>query len=69
MTDNTSSFNSIEYDTEIIRTLPYYEEFYKQVINIVLNNTSNPLKWLDLGCGTGKMAEAAFKEAYNNLNK
>lgn len=62
MIDNTSAFNSNKYDDQIKRTLPYYEEFYKQVIDIVRNYNCNDLTWLDIGCGTGKMAEAAFKE-------
>lgn len=62
MNDNTSAFNSSEYDNKIKQTLPYYEEFYRQVIDVVKNYFSESLSWLDVGCGTGKMAEMAFKE-------
>ena len=31
MNDNQSAFNSSEYDRKIKQTLPYYDEFYKQV--------------------------------------
>lgn len=61
--DNISAFTSTEYDEKIKRTLPYYEEFYKQVIDTVKVYSPHALKWLDVGCGTGKMADFAFKEA------
>lgn len=59
--DNTSAFSASEYDGEISKTLPYYEHFYEQVTDIVKIQSSKPLTWLDVGCGTGKMAETAFK--------
>lgn len=58
--DNVSAFNAIEYDEKIKRTLPYFEEFYKQVIDIVNIHFGGPVTWLDIGCGTGKMEEVAF---------
>ncbi|MGN1111848.1 MAG: class I SAM-dependent methyltransferase [Acutalibacteraceae bacterium] len=60
--DNSSAFNSAEYDSEIRRTLPYYDEFYKTVIDIVRTYKSGSLKWLDVGCGTGKMAQSVFEQ-------
>lgn len=63
MNDNNSAFNSAEYDYKIKRTLPYYDEFYKQVIDAVNTYIPHALTWLDVGCGTGKMAEAAFNQA------
>ena len=60
MSDNTSAFHALEYDKKIKRTLPYYEEFYKQVVDIVKIRFDKSLTWLDIGCGTGKMAEIAF---------
>ena len=35
MSDNTSAFHVLVYDEKIKKTLPYYEEFYKQVVDIV----------------------------------
>ena len=35
MKDNVSAFSSSEYDQEIKRTLPFYESFYEQVIDVV----------------------------------
>lgn len=64
MKDNDSAFNVSNYDEKIKMTLPYYEDFYKQVIDVVKIQFDRPLRWLDVGCGTGKMAEAAF----NNVN-
>lgn len=49
------------YDKKIKMTIPYYEEFYKQVIDIVKIQFDKSLTWLDVGCGTGKMAEVALK--------
>lgn len=52
-----------EYDKGITRTLPYYEEYFKQIIDIVRTGFSASIDWLDIGCGTGKMADAAMKNS------
>ncbi|MBD5088145.1 MAG: class I SAM-dependent methyltransferase [Clostridiales bacterium] len=62
MHNNISAFDSKEYDKKIVQTLPYYEEFYRQVIDVVKNYNNKKTMWLDVGCGTGKMAEFAFRE-------
>ena len=67
MDDNTSAFCASEYDKEIRKVLPYYEDFYKQVVDIAKIQFDRPVTWLDIGCGTGKMADAAFKAV--NIDK
>lgn len=61
MNDNKSAFNSIEYDRKIKQTLPYYDDFYEQVIELVKTFHYNGIRWLDVGCGTGKMGSIAFE--------
>ena len=60
MNDNISAFNSIEYDNKIKQTLPYYDDFYKQIIELVKIFNNSAVRWLDVGCGTGKMGSIAF---------
>lgn len=43
-------------------TLPYYEEFHKQVIDVIRVMNFNKINWLDTGCGTGKMTRKALEE-------
>ncbi len=62
MKDNISAFNSTEYEKKIKHTLPYYEEFYKQVVDIVKILNRQSLTWLDVGCGTGKMGSTALSQ-------
>lgn len=62
MKDNASAFNSTEYDEKIKRTLPYYEDFYKQVVDVVKIHNQSALTWLDVGCGTGKMGDVALSK-------
>lgn len=50
-----------KYDKSIVATLPYYEEFFKQIIDIVHTAFRIPIAWLDIGCGTGKMAGMAIE--------
>ena len=60
MKDNASAFDATAYDREIRRTLPYYDDLYAQVTDLV-NALGRPqLHWLDAGCGTGKAAECAL---------
>lgn len=61
MSDNLSAFNAAEYDKKIKCTLPYYEELYAQVVNVINAYFHRPVRWLDIGCGTGKMEESAFR--------
>lgn len=59
MNNNISAFSSVEYDENIIKTIPYYNEIYARIINFVKCNKNTALTWLDVGCGTGTMAKAA----------
>lgn len=60
--DNISAFCSSEYDRKIRQTIPYYDEFYKEVIGLVKVLQKSAVKWLDIGCGTGRMGSAAFED-------
>lgn len=61
MNDNSSAFNSAEYDEKIRRTLPYYDDFFKNITSAVRACGTPPKAWLDVGCGTGKTAEYVLK--------
>lgn len=59
--DNKSAFHANEYDKKIKQTIPYYNEFYEQIIDLVKTFHYNSISWLDVGCGTGKMGSVAFE--------
>lgn len=62
MSDNISAFSAADYNEKIRRTIPFYDELYKQLADAVRTCRSAPLAWLDAGCGTGRTAETAFAE-------
>lgn len=57
MKENRSAFKSEEYDRKINQTLPYYMEIHREIVNLAAMAAANPVHWLDVGCGTGQMAE------------
>lgn len=60
MKQNSTPFNVTEYDRQIKNTLPFYEEMIQQIVDIVSVLDLLSPKWLDVGCGTGKMARTAL---------
>ena len=61
-----AAFDAFEYNDKVEKTVPYYNEFFKQIIDIVDVLEFKDIDWLDIGCGTGKMAEEAYN--YFNIN-
>lgn len=61
MNDNSSAFNSAEYDEKIRQTLPYYDDFFTNITSAVKSWGKVPRAWLDVGCGTGKSGEYVLK--------
>lgn len=58
--NNKTAFNAEEYNKKITATVPYYNEFYEQIIQTVKLLSINGIYWLDVGCGTGTMAKYAL---------
>jgi tRNA (cmo5U34)-methyltransferase len=48
-----------EYDEKITTTIPNYEFFHSETIDLVKTIHPLPEKWLDTGCGTGTLLLAA----------
>ncbi len=59
--DNTTAHASDEYDEKVRSTIPYYDCFHQEAINIVKAAGIVPKVWLDTGCGTGTLVEKALK--------
>ncbi|HEY3420542.1 MAG TPA: class I SAM-dependent methyltransferase [Methanomassiliicoccales archaeon] len=49
-----------DYDAQIIRTIPYYDQIAKETINLVRSLERPPRLWLDTGCGTGTLVNSAL---------
>ena len=60
MKQNSTPFVVAVYDRQIKKTLPFYEEIFQQIVDIVALLDLQSFKWLDVGCGTGKMARTAL---------
>lgn len=65
--DNSSAHRSDVYDVQITDTIPYYESFHDETLNIVKTIIKEPKIWLDTGCGTGTLVKKAIKN-FNNTN-
>jgi len=63
--DNSSSHRSEDYDQEIRNTIPYYDSFHNETINMVKTILKEPKIWLDTGCGTGTLVKKAVKQFEN----
>lgn len=63
MSNRKMAFSAESYDRNILNTIPHYDEVYNQISDAVSVAFSNKaVSWLDIGCGTGKMAEVAFEQ-------
>lgn len=60
MNDNITPLAANEYDKKINNTIPYYQEFYNETLDIVEQCDFSHVKWLDLGCGTGNLEKFIF---------
>jgi len=58
---NTTVYSAAEYDEKILATLPFYESFHQQTVDLVRSLPKSPEKWLDIGCGTGNLYLRANK--------
>ncbi|MGE5372774.1 MAG: class I SAM-dependent methyltransferase [Solirubrobacterales bacterium] len=66
MSDNQTAHNAGEYDELIGRTIPNYEAFHAETLDLVRTAKPDAKAWLDTGCGTGTLVERAsvlFPEA------
>ncbi|MDW5562288.1 MAG: class I SAM-dependent methyltransferase [Methanomassiliicoccus sp.] len=55
-TGNSTPHLPEDYDAQIRKTIPYYDSFRQEIINLVSALGVPPKVWLDTGCGTGSMA-------------
>jgi len=61
--DNTTPHKAANYDVDVRKTVPFYDQFYCQTIDLVKSARPDVKVWLDSGCGTGWLV----KEAYDNF--
>lgn len=58
--DNATPHKSSEYDKKVKETIPFYELFHDETIDLVRTVKPEAKFWLDTGCGTGLLVEKAL---------
>lgn len=58
--DNATPHLAADYDSQVRVTIPYYDAFHGEAINIIKAIGKEPKMWLDTGCGTGTFVEKAL---------
>ncbi len=65
--DNSTPHLSAVYDSQILNTIPYYECFHNEAINIIKVIKKEPKIWLDVGAGTGTLVKRCMDLFPNTL--
>ena len=65
--DNTTPHRACEYDKNVRATIPFYELFHAETIDLVKSLKPEPKIWLDTGCGTGYLVERASPHFPNTV--
>jgi tRNA (cmo5U34)-methyltransferase len=65
--DNATPHPAALYDDRISSTIPYYDCFHEETINIVKAVMKQPEQWLDTGCGTGTLVRKCL-DAFPGTN-
>jgi tRNA (cmo5U34)-methyltransferase len=65
--DNTTPHKAEQYDVEVKRTVPFYDLFYSQTIDLVKSSKPEVKLWLDTRCGTGSLTKEAFAHFPNAI--
>ncbi|MEN6329757.1 MAG: class I SAM-dependent methyltransferase [Methanobacteriaceae archaeon] len=60
--DNSTSHLASDFDVQVADTLPYYQSFHEETVNLIKAMDIQPQTWLDTGCGTGTLVNRAIKE-------
>ena len=55
----TNATKPRQYDGNIRRTIPYYDEIHDNILDLIATVLGAPDKWLDIGCGTGALIQRA----------
>ena len=58
--NNKTPHESSEYDSGVRKTIPFYECFHEETIDLIKTINPNVKKWLDTGCGTGFLVDKAL---------
>ena len=48
---------AFEFDSQIVRIIPYYDQMITALVDAVHFNTTDAIRIIDLGCGTGTVAK------------
>ncbi len=67
LTDNSTPHASSEYDAQIPKTIPCYDRFHEETMDLVETWIPQPKIWLDTGCGTGSLVLKCLKRFPNTV--
>jgi tRNA (cmo5U34)-methyltransferase len=58
--DNLTPHKAEQYDVDVRKTVPFFDLFYEQTIDLVKSTKPDVKVWLDTGCGAGSLVSEAF---------
>jgi tRNA (cmo5U34)-methyltransferase len=63
--DNLTAHSASSYDDHVRESIPNYDAFHVETINLVAAYLRSPGLWLDTGCGTGTLVLKAYSQFPN----
>jgi len=61
MSDNTTAHIADQYDEKVRSTIPCFENFHQQTLDLIRHCQPSPASWLDTGGGTGILIKEAVE--------
>jgi tRNA (cmo5U34)-methyltransferase len=59
MADNATPHAAADYEVEVARTIPFHAELLQQAAAVAVAAVPRPKRWLDTGCGPGRLVALA----------